>query len=54
MEKQLQLECVKERLNSFIDILDTIEPEEMDVEQIDRLIKMIDDLEKKCKELQDK
>lgn len=34
----------------FSDVLDSIDPEEVDLEDIDRLINMIDDLENKCKE----
>lgn len=34
----------------FSDVLDTIDPEDVDLEDIDRLINMIDDLEMKCKE----
>ncbi len=34
----------------FIDVLDAIEPEEADIEDIDRLIEIIDDIESKCRE----
>ncbi len=34
----------------FLDVLDAIEPEETELEDIDRLIEMIDDLETKCRE----
>ncbi len=34
----------------FLDVLDAIEPEETELEDIDRLIEMIDDLESKCRE----
>ena len=34
----------------FIDVLDAIDPEDTDLEDIDRLISMLDDMESKCKE----
>ncbi len=34
----------------FLGVLEAIEPEEVDLEDIDRLIDIIDDLESKCKE----
>lgn len=41
---------MKQRLNMFLDVLEAIEPEETELEDIDRLIEMIDDLETKCRE----
>lgn len=49
-EKSTQVQFLKTRLNMFSDVLDSIDPEEVDLEDIDRLINMIDDLENKCKE----
>lgn len=34
----------------FLDVLDAIDPEDADLEDIDRLISFIDDLESKCRE----
>ena len=34
----------------FLDVLDAIDPEEADLEDIDRLIEMVDELESKCRE----
>jgi hypothetical protein len=34
----------------FLDVLDAIDPEDTDVEDIDRLISMLDDMESKCRE----
>lgn len=34
----------------FLDVLEAIEPEDTEIEDIDRLIAMIDDLESKCRE----
>lgn len=35
----------------FLEVLDAIEPEDTDIDEIDRLIEMIDDLEVKCREI---
>lgn len=34
----------------FMDLLDAIEPEDADIDDIDRLIQIIDDIESKCRE----
>lgn len=34
----------------FMDVLDAIEPENTDLDDIDRLIEMIDEIESKCRE----
>ncbi|MGG3562729.1 SE1561 family protein [Neobacillus rhizosphaerae] len=49
-EKNQQVTFLKQRLNMFIDVLDAIDPEDTDLEDIDRLISMLDDMESKCKE----
>ncbi|WP_066298349.1 SE1561 family protein [Bacillus sp. FJAT-29937] len=49
-DKNNQVVFLKQRLNMFIDVLDAIEPEEADIEDIDRLIEIIDDIESKCRE----
>lgn len=49
-DKNSQVTFLKERLNMFIEVLDAIEPENTELEDIDRLIEMIDDLESKCRE----
>ena len=40
-----QVEDLKIRLNQFLETLDSIEPETTDLEEIDRLIGLVDDLE---------
>ncbi len=40
-----QVEELKTRLNQFLETLDTIEPETTDLEEIDHLIRLVDDLE---------
>ena len=49
-DKNSQVSFLKQRLNMFLEVLDAIDPEDTDLEDIDNLIKMIDELESKCKE----
>ncbi|OES45079.1 SE1561 family protein [Domibacillus iocasae] len=49
-DKEKQVVYLKERLNIFMEVLDSIDPEEAEVEDIDRLIEMIDDIELKCEQ----
>lgn len=53
-DKNMQVSYLKQRLNMFMDVLDAIDPEETDIEDIDRLIAMIDDLESKCREFKNR
>ncbi|MBM7707409.1 SE1561 family protein [Chryseomicrobium aureum] len=45
--QEQQVRYLKDRLNMFLQVLDSIEPESTKVEDIDRLIQMMDDLELK-------
>lgn len=45
-----QVTYLKERLNMFLEVLDSIEPETTELEDIDRLISMMDDLEDKMEQ----
>lgn len=49
-DKNLQVNFLKQRLNMFMDVLDAINPEETELEDIDRLISMLDEMESKCRE----
>jgi hypothetical protein len=49
-DKNSQVSFLKTRLNMFLDVLDAIDPEDTDLEDIDRLISMLDDMESKCRE----
>lgn len=53
-DKESQVTYLKTRLNMFLDVLDNIDPEEANVEDVDRLIQMIDDIEVKCKQFNDR
>lgn len=48
--KEDQVKYLKERLTIFMEVLDSIEPENTELEDIDRLIEMIDDLEVKVEQ----
>lgn len=45
--KDQQLDYLKNRLDMFMNVIDSLDPESTDVEDIDRLIGMLDDLEAK-------
>jgi hypothetical protein len=49
-DKNKQVSFLKQRLNMFLDVLDAIDPEDADLDDIDRLIEMVDELESKCRE----
>ncbi|MGG0718135.1 SE1561 family protein [Robertmurraya massiliosenegalensis] len=49
-----QVVFLKQRLTMFMDLLDAIEPESTELEDIDRLISIIDDLESKCREFKNR
>ncbi|WP_276310242.1 SE1561 family protein [Bacillus salacetis] len=42
-----QVLYLKQRLNMFLEVIESIDPETTELEDIDRLIQMIDDLEMK-------
>lgn len=46
-DKDSQVSYLKTRLNMFLEVIDSMDPESTDVEDIDRLISMLDDLEGK-------
>jgi hypothetical protein len=46
-DQALQLQYLKNRLNMFLEVIESLDPETTDLEDIDRLIRMIDDLEMK-------
>lgn len=49
-EPGTQVDFLKKRLNMFLDVLESIEPETTDLEDIDRLLEIVDELEAKCRE----
>ncbi|MCP8969913.1 SE1561 family protein [Ectobacillus ponti] len=49
-DKDSQLSYLKQRLNMFAEVIESIEPEDVEVEDIDRLLEMLDELEQKCEQ----
>ncbi|PLR92862.1 SE1561 family protein [Bacillus sp. T33-2] len=49
-EKNGQVDFLKHKLNMFLDLLDAIDPEDTDIEDIDRMISIVDEMESKCRE----
>ena len=45
--KDQQIDYLKNILDMFMNVIDSLDPEATDVEDIDRLISMLDDLEAK-------
>ncbi|WP_050614018.1 SE1561 family protein [Bacillus testis] len=50
MNKDDQMNFLKQRLTMFIEVLDTIDPEDANLEDVDRLIEILDELELKCEQ----
>ena len=50
--KEQQVTYLKERLEIFLEVLDAIDPKTTEIEDIDRLIQMMDDLEEKMDQFQ--
>ncbi|SOC43978.1 SE1561 family protein [Ureibacillus acetophenoni] len=46
-DKDQQISYLKERLHMFLEVLESIDPETTSLEDIDRLIQMITDVEEK-------
>ncbi|MGM0875949.1 MAG: SE1561 family protein [Bacillota bacterium] len=44
-DKDSQLSYLKNRLNMFLEVLDSMDPESTDVDDIDRLLQMLNDIE---------
>lgn len=49
-DKQQQVLYMKQRLNMFLEVLEAIEPESTELEDIDRLIALVDDMDEKIQE----
>jgi hypothetical protein len=49
-DKKEQMTYLQNRLDMVMTVLDTIDPEEAGVEDIDRLLAMLDDIETKCQQ----
>ncbi len=51
MSETTKVNYLKERLENFLTVLDAMDPATTQVEDIDRLISMMDELEEKMKEV---
>lgn len=49
-DKEQQVTYLKGRLEMFLEVLDAVDPEHTELEDIDRLIQMMDDLEEKIQQ----
>ncbi|TMW70599.1 SE1561 family protein [Alteribacter natronophilus] len=49
-DKQEQMKYLHQRIELLMTMLDNIDPEKVGVEDIDRIIEMLDDLENKAKQ----
>ncbi len=49
-DKTEQKKYINARIHMMMDVLEAINPEEAGVEEIDRIISMLDDLEVKCQQ----
>lgn len=53
-DKEQQVKYLKERLQIFVEVLDAIDPKTADLQDIDRLIAMMDDLEDKMEQFKNR
>ncbi|MGG0657315.1 SE1561 family protein [Rummeliibacillus pycnus] len=53
-DKEQQVTYLKERLQIFVEVLDAMDPETADLQDIDRLIEMMDDLEDKMEQFKNR
>ncbi|WP_221568549.1 SE1561 family protein [Alkalihalobacillus sp. TS-13] len=49
-DKSSQMDYIQNKMDMLLKVLDTIDPETAGVEEIDRIIAMLDELEVKCKQ----
>lgn len=46
--KQSKLDVLHERMENLMEIFDSLDPEKTGIEDIDRIIEILDDLERQC------
>ncbi len=51
-DSESQLNYLKNRLELFMDVIDSLDPESTDVEDIDRLLEMLDNIQTKVDRFQ--
>ncbi|MBP0726086.1 hypothetical protein J5Y03_12965 [Bacillus sp. RG28] len=47
-----QLSYIKEKFSAVMETIESLEAEELNLEELDQLISVLDDIETKCKEIQ--
>jgi hypothetical protein len=47
-DKQSQLHYISNRVKMLSNVVDTVEPDTADIDDLDRMIEMLDDLKLKC------
>lgn len=53
-DKNTQVVFLKQRLDMFSELLDAIDPEEADLEDIDRMIQIVEEMDAKCREFKNR
>jgi hypothetical protein len=53
-DKGTQVVFLKQRLDMFSELLDAIDPEEADLEDIDRMIQIVEEMDAKCREFKNR
>jgi hypothetical protein len=53
-DKNNQVVFLKQRLDMFSDLLDAIDPVEADLEDIDRMIQIVEEMDAKCREFKNR
>ena len=53
-DKNTQVVFLKQRLDMFADLLDAIDPVEADLEDIDRMIQIVEEMDAKCREFKNR
>lgn len=53
-DKNTQVVFLKQRLDMFSELLDAIDPEETDLEDIDRMIQIVEEMDAKCREFKNR
>ncbi|WLD93962.1 SE1561 family protein [Alkalihalobacillus sp. AL-G] len=49
-DKSTQMHYIHNRMDMLLKVFDTMDPETAGIEEIDRIIAMLDELEEKCKQ----
>ncbi|WP_306807287.1 SE1561 family protein [Mesobacillus jeotgali] len=53
-DKNTQVVFLKQRLDMFAELLEAIDPEEADLDDIDRMIQIVEEMDAKCREFKNR